>query len=493
MNEVTNDGCGRLSLKMANNVVKCLGLSHLPSGFQARIGGAKGFWVVDVNDDGGKQWIEIYPSQIKWNRFIEATDLTYNEPDRRTFEVVDWAKSLRPAALNLQFLPLLEDRGKARASMRNAIANLLENGLTHEIQMQRAAMESPQLFRKWIRDNSSGIKYRAKHGRVHFMAGLPLSLEEKLNMLLDAGFDPQRLQFLKELVWKAYIYKWDVLKKDLEITVGRSTYAFMAVDFTGILEPDEVHMGFSNNFTDEDSGFSDTLLDGIDILVARAPAHYVSDIQKVKAVWKRELKALKNVIVFSSKGNFPLAKKLSGGDYDGDRAWVCFEPTIADEFINAEMPDCLDLVKLGFLQKENTSYSDISLAPADPVPVFLQHCFDFNLQDNLLGICTNHKEELCYTNNNVSNSEAVFLSTLLSELVDQRKQGNIFSMQSWERVKSEVIKTKVRKPNYKHDKLDGRRRLEHIIDYLKFIVADRTVEDTLEKFPQKSAYSRILG
>jgi hypothetical protein len=55
-------------------------------------------------------------------------------------------------------------------------------------------------------------------------------------------------------------------------------------------------------------------------------------------------------------------------------------------------------------------------------------------------------------------------------------------MQSWERVKNEVIKAKVHEPNYKRDKLDWRRQLEHIIDSLKFIVAERTVEDTLVAF-----------
>ena len=60
-------------------------------------------------------------------------------------------------------------------------------------------------------------------------------------------------------------------------------------------------------------------------------------------------------------------------------------------------------------------------------------------------------------------------------------------MQSWERVKSEVIKVKVHEPNYNRYKLDWRRQLEHIFDYLKFIVAERTVEDTLVTFHKSLA------
>jgi hypothetical protein len=485
--EVMNEGCGRLSPKMASNIVQYLRLSHLPSGFQARIGGAKGFWVVDVNDESEEQWIEIYPSQVKWERFPEVADLSNYELDHRTFEVVSWVKPLKSAALNLQLIPILEDRGKNRDSMRGAISRLLVDGLTHEMQVQRAAMESPQTFRKWVRDSNSGIEERIRYGQVRYVAGLPRSLEEELNMLLDAGFDPQKLQFLKDLAWKAYTQKCEVLKKKLNIVVGLSTYAYIAVDFTGTLEPDEVHLCFSKDFTDEMSRFSQTLLDGTDILVARCPAHYISDIQKVRAVWKRELKSQTDIIVFSSKGNFPLSKKLSGGDYDGDIAWICFEPTIVSEFVNADMPDFPDLVDLEYIQKDDTTYYDISIGLADPVPRFLEYCFEFNLQDNLLGICTNHKECFCYTYNNVSNSEAVFLSTLVSKLVDQRKQGYSFTMQSWERVKNDVINAKVREPNYKHDKHDGRRSTEHIIDYLKFIVAERTVEDTLIAFHKSLA------
>jgi hypothetical protein len=54
-------------------------------------------------------------------------------------------------------------------------------------------------------------------------------------------------------------------------------------------------------------------------------------------------------------------------------------------------------------------------------------------------------------------------------------------------VKNDVINAKVREPNYKHDKHDGRGSMEHIIDYLKFIVAEQTVEDTLIAFHKSLA------
>jgi hypothetical protein len=81
-----------------------------------------------------------------------------------------------------------------------------------------------------------------------------------------------------------------------------------------------IAVGFSAAFQDKQSGFCETYLHGIDVLVARSPAHYVSDIQKVKAVFKPELGSLKDVIIFPITGDVALAEKLSGGDYDGDMA-----------------------------------------------------------------------------------------------------------------------------------------------------------------------------
>jgi hypothetical protein len=98
----------------------------------------------------------------------------------------------------------------------------------------------------------------------------------------------------------------------------------MVPDFSGVLEANEVFIDFSS-FADV-SGFASngTLLNGVDVLVARSPAHFGSDIQKVRAVFKVELIGLKDVIVFSTKGNPSLAAKLSGGDYDGDIAVSVF-------------------------------------------------------------------------------------------------------------------------------------------------------------------------
>ena len=60
-------------------------------------------------------------------------------------------------------------------------------------------------------------------------------------------------------------------------------------------------------------------------------------MEKVRAVFKPELRMYRDVIIFSSKGSRSLADKLSGGDYDGDMAWICWEPSIVDHL---KTPPC---------------------------------------------------------------------------------------------------------------------------------------------------------
>jgi hypothetical protein len=165
----------------------------------------------------------------------------------------------------------------------------------------------------------------------------------------------------------------------------------MVPDFSGVLEADEVYIHFSESFVDELSPFAGLPFKDVDVLVARSPAHYVSDIQRVRAVVKLELMGLKDVIVFSTKGNPSLAAKLSGGDYDGDQAWICWEPSIVENFLNARVPKLPDLVKDGYISQDTTTYEELVKGEVDPTKSFLKNCFEFNLEDRLLGVPLSRK------------------------------------------------------------------------------------------------------
>ncbi|KAI2778960.1 RNA dependent RNA polymerase-domain-containing protein [Daldinia loculata] len=476
IDKVMNDGIALMSYGLARAVRDMMGLQDVPAAFQGRFGSAKGVWLRDTNDTSDAIWIETTPSQRKWN-------CDYIEDDHRTFEVRNESRELKSANLNLQLLPILEDRAINAAQMKIQVGNFMRDSLMRDLDAQKAAMQSPTQFRLWVYENSPSSRRteRTKHCQVPFTAGLPNSREDIMAFLLDSGFDPTKLKFLSDIAWKLRMEKCQELQERLNVRVGRSTYAYMVVDFLGILEEDEVHLGFSSKFTDEQSGFSETFLHGFDVLVARTPAHYPSDIQRVKAVFKPELGSLKDVIIFSTKGDIPLAEKLSGGDYDGDIAWVCWEPTIVNNFRNADMPNAPDLFKQGVIRKETLKYNEL-VTTDDITSEFLLRAFKFNLEQNLLGVCTNYKEKLCYARNSVQDEPAILLSTLISNLVDRAKQGIVFTDQDWARLRRNLSKVDPPDPQYKKNNWSVQGRPTHIIDYVKFSVGQPIVERELKTF-----------
>ncbi|KAL2015359.1 hypothetical protein VTK56DRAFT_5756 [Thermocarpiscus australiensis] len=479
--KIMNDGIGRMSRSVARKIRDALGLADIPSAVQGRMGSAKGMWLMDVADTGDQDWIETYPSQRKW-------ECDYSDPYHRTLEIRSVPSELRPAGLNLQFLPVLEDRAKDRSLMRRAIGTRLMNDLQKQFESQKAAFKRPLQFRQWVNENWSGRADRVKHGHVPFLGGLPESKEETLNFLLNSGFDPKKQKYVQDIAWELQKQRCDVLKTKLNIRVGRSAYIYMVVDFWGVLEENEVHVGFSSKFSDDDGSY--TLLADCDVLVARSPAHFVSDVQKVRAVFKPQLHALKDVIVFSTKGNIPLADKLSGGDYDGDMAWVCWDPDIVNSFVNADVPPEPDLS--AYMAKDKTTFGDLvqntgetrPLARQEAVYDMIAKSFQFAMQPNYLGICTNYKERLCYHNNSVSNNDAVILSSLVGKLVDQSKQGIIFNHSSWDRLRRDHLSGRIHldDPAYKGDIWTGTDEPRHIIDYLKFSIAKPAIDRELASF-----------
>ncbi|CAM1505132.1 Fc.00g107690.m01.CDS01 [Cosmosporella sp. VM-42] len=477
--EVMNDGIGRMSRSLARKVAARLCLSEVPCAYQGRLGSAKGMWLIDVNDDGldENDWIETFPSQRKWE--CDSQDIHH-----RTLEVRSWPMELRTASLNQQFIPVLEAQSPNPLLMRQAIANHLRHGLRAELDDQVAALNHPMDLRAWMQKAgfTSGDRNRTN---IALQAGLPDRDEDTVAFLLDAGFEANKNEYLRQLVWALRKRQVDQLKAKLNVKIPRSAYAFMVIDFTGALEEGEAHFAFSNKF--QVDGESETLLDGIDILVARAPAHFVSDVQKVKVVFKPSLKRLKDVIIFSSKGKSPLADLLSGGDYDGDLAWVCWDRDIVQNFRNATKPPEPDLTK--YVRKDTLSFQWILDQSPDldsACTEWLHKAVHFSMQPSMLGICTTFKEKLCYFENSVNSERAITLSALVGLLVDQSKQGTLFTWEDFGRLKKDM-NMKSLQPEYekerpsKYVKRDGS---VHILDHLKFDVAYVVVDEALASFSQ---------
>ncbi|MCJ1438921.1 hypothetical protein MMC27_008311 [Xylographa pallens] len=472
---VMNDGCARISRAAALAIAGMLGLhDQIPCVYQGRIGGAKGIWMVDALDETISTsrrdfWIEITDSQLKFVGHKCDTSEHALDSARLTFEVLAYSNPLTPTTLNYQLMPILLERGVKG----KVFEKLLENDLTEKVTVLESAMNSGLLLRKWNQENNSTSMERFRSPTLEFQGGLPALPSDTINWLVEHGFEPKSCGFLKDFCYRAIKTYCERLRDRMKISIGRSTYAYMIADPLAVLEEGEVHLGFSGAFRDEKSGFNGTFLHKMDVLVARSPAHLPSDIQKVRAVFKLELSDYKDVIIFSSKGN---------GDYDGDRAWVCWEPELVQPFTNAESHVAPDLNYYGIV-KDETKLADIMNSP-DYISRFLSRGFDFNIQSAVLGMCTTYHESLCYRSMPISNPQAKNLAVLLGYLVDSAKGGFIFTEDIWKQYRAHHrLPMNLPPPAYRSDITP--RRVEHIIDRLVFVIAKKVIDSALSQFSER--------
>lgn len=341
---VMNDGCALMSRNLAKQICEQLGIqSDIPSAFQGLIAGTKGLWIVDserskhrvFSENGGNGiWIEISDSQLK----IKPHPVDWKDPvdeKKLTFEVVNWSKPLHPVDLNIQLLGILEYGGH----VKEYIAKLTHDGVwalyhdfAHVLQTNDAVL-CRSLLQKLRPSGEDGPN------KAQRMEQWLISDAEYIIRLSEAGFKPQQFWPLRRRLRRYLEYLLERHVEELHIQVPLSTYAYCIADPYGVLQPDEVHFGLSNNWRDPNNEFLDNMVTGRDVLVGRLPAHVPSDIQRRRAVWKNELRHFKDVIVFPTTGNIPLAHMLSGGDYDGDTPWICWDREIVEKFHNSDPPD----------------------------------------------------------------------------------------------------------------------------------------------------------
>lgn len=477
---VMNDGCALMSRQLANQICDSLGISgNTPSAFQGRIAGAKGLWMVDrhrsqIGGVDGDVWIQISDSQLK----INPHPREWKDPvddDKLTFEVVKWSKPPHPVDLNIQLLAILDHGGH----VKDYIADLARLGIQavardfEEVLRANSPILCRSLAQKIRPTSDSGAGLMAQS--IRRLEQWTTDDIEAIIRFSEAGFAPRDFYPLRRRLGKCLRNLLGRYVEELRIEVPLSTYAFCIADPYGVLKEDEVHFGLSNNWQDDRGQFEDNLLDGIDVLVGRLPAHLPSDIQRRKAVWKPELRHFKDVIIFPTTGEIPLADMLSGGDYDGDTPWICWDQNIVRNFYNSQPPcqneryppDHFGLTKHSVPMREIQSMGE-----------FLDSSFTFNLTLSNLGRCTVEHEKLSY-DESIDSPSAKELSVLLSHLVDGRKAGVHLSEAAWQQYRKKISPRARELPAYKNT--TRKENSNNIIDYIRFVVSVKERRNVLTK------------
>ncbi|KAH6644503.1 RNA dependent RNA polymerase-domain-containing protein [Boeremia exigua] len=493
--QVMNDGCSVMSVGAALEIWKLYkkvsGVTGpLPSAFQGRIGGAKGLWM--ISDESFTKdpehlaiWIRISASQRKFKPHLEDLSDTTFDRLRLTFEVSNYSTGPAHADLHISFIPILADRDVPR----DVIADYMKERLDAAKSELLERVREPVKFYEYVHKNGS----RTREGsEMAWQAALPLALEDKIKLFLESGFSPLRLQVLAKNCLR-FIKKLHLLQESkLKTPVGKATHLFGVADPLGVLKPGEIHVQFSSSFVDELTDEKYLNLNGHNLLVARQPAVRNSDIQKVRAVICPELSHLVDVVVFPSKGQFPLAGKLQGGDYDGDIFWLCWEDRLVAPFQNAPAPvESPDPEQYGInVNRDQLVDLGVNVHDEPSVDNFLQKSFVFRSAPSLLGIVTKYLEKQSYLENKMSSFRLDRLADMHDLLVDAAKQGYTFTLEDWYfYLRSELrCKVQLKQPIYQ-DAMDAcaavkdsgadvdktrekkyEHKAENIIDYLYFEV-----------------------
>ncbi|KKY24179.1 putative rna-directed rna [Phaeomoniella chlamydospora] len=470
-----------MSESLARVICHKLGIDGIPSVFQGRVAGAKGVWMVEKDSNCRRLssrgfYLEVSDdSQLKIRP--HPADTQELEESQRIFEVLKWSSPPRPGALTFQLLTILFDRGVSKVVLKE----LLESDISSIYDDLVSAKNDPLLLRAWLRSAHSFTRSKDTEA-----LGLwPAENIEQTVLLLESGFRLSDSALLVNRIRQSLRDYMTRYRDYYQIRVPLSTSVFCIADPYGILAEDEVHCGFSSTWTHATDQFNDHLLDGIDVLVARSPALLPSDIQRRKARYKLELRHFRDVIVFPTRGSTPLASMLSGGDYDGDMVWVCWDQKLVQPFRNEGLaPDRPSEVACGIKSMSTPLgeiFKHVRKIRKKEINRFFMNCFSFNLNPGFLGYCTREFEKVVYHEGSISSSNAIKLATMAGYLVDAAKGGLLLSEQDWKGIRNSISLGVQAIPAYR-DPNANRGNSDNILDYLKFSVAIPAIDKLLAQF-----------
>ncbi|KAF1811558.1 hypothetical protein P152DRAFT_450256 [Eremomyces bilateralis CBS 781.70] len=504
---VMDDGCQVMSVGLAREIWLTLGAEGpLPAAFQGRIAGAKGMWYrsapSDTTDPHNLQrWIRINDSQLKFKSHSEdlSDDKNY-DPDRLTFEVHSYTKKPAPGAIYVDFLPILVNRGVPVGVLQDIVSRPLDEDEKELLD----GLENPELCRQWIHKRHAYFEdmHREADSPMLYQGSMPFGQLERAILLLESGFDIH-LGLLGDLMQGiAKSYFEDTLKT-MRIDCEKCVNLKGIADHSGTLSPGEIHVCFSESIGDGLAQFINQ-----EVLVARNPALRVSDIQKVRAVFKMELAHLQDVVVFPTRGCFPFAARLQGGDYDGDTFWICWEKSIVDPFRNAPAPTKSPNTGDYGVEVDRRTLGDV-LKPAPEggtpdVRDYINESIKFRSKDilgNMLAYSTLYHRKVAYAANSLRHPGVEKLADLHDLLIDSAKNGYLYDQVTFhDYIRSQPDITQViqaqraglSKPAYQEsmEQLRSKKRKStdkprynksHIIDHIYFQVLQPRVQAILRR------------
>ncbi|KAG7097929.1 hypothetical protein E1B28_005240 [Marasmius oreades] len=298
--ELFSDGCGLMSKRLAVQVSKqkkiiFRSVRYTPCVFQIRYLGYKGVLMLHPALDAAKP-LHLAEFRKSMKKFTTTKNTT--------FSVVDYSKPYVCGRLNNDIIVLLSSLG---------ITN--ENLIKKQQEYHTWITEAPTDPIKAFTFLSSMEEYQ---------------LAEKV--LLDGLDDPTVQRGIKSRQDREVAsFKGEKNNKNRSrMIIQKSRLLFGVCDPFGVLKEGEVHI----RITTARAGPS-TPIHG-DVLVVRNPCLHPGDCLKLRAAHYKELSHLTDCIVFASvakPGRHAAPSMSSGGDLDGDKYFVCWDPDLVPSVV----------------------------------------------------------------------------------------------------------------------------------------------------------------
>ncbi len=224
------------------------------------------------------------------------------------------------------------------------------------------------------------------------------------------GLSFQTDRFLTDVIEIAAMSSLRDLKFRARIPIEKGCLLYGIMDETNTLQEGEVYV--ATQLPDDHGEWKHCVLTNNHVVVTRAPALHPGDVQHVRAVDVERghaLKALRNCIVFSQRGERDLPSQLSGGDLDGDLFHIIWDERLVPKFKHAP--------------------ADYAPTPAKDLgrPVEADDIVDFFIEfmnmDRLGVISNKHKVRADRKIDGTMDSECLMLAQLASDAVDFSKSG----------------------------------------------------------------------
>ncbi|KAF9254994.1 hypothetical protein L218DRAFT_1082074 [Marasmius fiardii PR-910] len=372
------DGCGIGNTSFFTAVQNRYRLSEVPTAIQFRVFGAKGMLLRDAKrEDNGTPEIWLRKSQIKI-RFPKKRDI---DVSHLTVNILCLSRLGPPAKLSTEVIINLHHNGVHEEVFKNIAEECLkrkiepffdfggdseQDTLTSSQRLWRAAEEAENVLNAMKARNDVTTTRLRGHSDHSFKdadildaldgggstevqstawwpdpcSGCPSSIAETVMNLLMAGFHPRSCAFLRDKIYRLAKKKIENMCIKHKWEVQSSAIAFAVPDPYEVLGPNEVYFRSSLKKFSIGGGSKTDIIVG-EVLVTRSPCKLPTDVRKsvlfnkVEAVNCPDLVNIQDVVVFSVKGSRRLIDFLAGGDYDGDRVTVIWDPELVAPFTNS--------------------------------------------------------------------------------------------------------------------------------------------------------------